>query len=154
MNLGVRLWFGPQHSPSWLILAHFLGYCSPFWSLGAFSKIDETQGTIMGLSSTLIVLADSGLFVGYCSQFWGPRAFSIIDEPKGALTGCHQHSQFWLILAHFVAYCSPLWGPRAIFVVDKPRGAIIGQSLRLRVLADFALFCGQLQILLGSRNNF
>ena len=41
--------------------------------------IDEPQGTLTCWSSTLIVLADSGLFCG-------PEAISMVVEPQGALT--------------------------------------------------------------------
>ena len=85
---------------------------------------------------------------------WVAEHFRQLMKHRVQLWVDHQHSQFWLILAHFVAYCSPFWCPRAISTVDKPRGAITVQSLRLRVLADSALFCGQFHIVLGSQNNF
>ena len=43
--------------------------------------IDETQGAIMGRSSTLVVLADSGLFCELLLIVLASRAFSTIDEP-------------------------------------------------------------------------
>ena len=58
----VRLRVGHQHSQFWPVLARFVYYYSLFWGLGMISTIDEPQGALMCRSSTLAVLADSGLF--------------------------------------------------------------------------------------------
>ena len=87
MNLWGRLWFSHQRSPFWLILARFLGYYSLFWGPSAFFMLDETQGAIMGWSSTSLFWLILACFVGYCSTYWGPGVFSIIDEPRGPIIG-------------------------------------------------------------------
>src|SRR3954466_16134285 len=63
-NPMVHLRAGHQHSQFWPILACLMGYKSPFWVPGVISTIDEPQGASTCWSSTLAVLADSGLFHG------------------------------------------------------------------------------------------
>src|ERR1041385_5954255 len=65
---------GHQHSQFWPILACFMGYESPFWVLGVISTINEPQGAFTCRSSTLAVLADSGLFHGLLITVLGPRS--------------------------------------------------------------------------------
>ena len=50
------------------------------------STIDEPRAALMCLSTTLIVLVDSGRFMDYYSPFWGPEAISMVVEIQGALT--------------------------------------------------------------------
>ena len=47
---------------------------------------NEPLGAFTCRSSTLIVLADSGLFHGLLLTVWGPGVISIVVEPQGALT--------------------------------------------------------------------
>ena len=46
--------------------------------------IDELQGAFTCRSSTLTILANSGLFRALLLIVWGPRAISMIDDPRGA----------------------------------------------------------------------
>ena len=73
MNPGVRLRVGHQHWQFWPILAHFLDYYSLFWGPGAISIVVEPQGALTCRSSTLTVLADSGLFHGLLLTVLGSR---------------------------------------------------------------------------------
>src|SRR6187399_985453 len=86
MNPRVRLRVGHQHSQFWPILARFMGYCSPFWCLGAIFTAGEPQGALTCRSSTLAVLADSGPFHGLLLTVLAPGAISTIDEHLGAFT--------------------------------------------------------------------
>ena len=65
---------GHQHSQFWPILARFMDYYLLFWGLGVISTIGEPQGTLTCRSSTLIVLADSGLFCGLLLTVLGSRS--------------------------------------------------------------------------------
>ena len=60
----VRLRVGDQHSHIQPILVRFVHYHSAFWGPRAISTIDETRGSFMCLSSTLIVLSNSDMFRG------------------------------------------------------------------------------------------
>ena len=60
-NPVVRLRVGHGHSRFWPILARFVDYYSLFWGLGVISIVVEPQDALMCRSSTLTVLADSGL---------------------------------------------------------------------------------------------
>ena len=69
----MRLRVGHQHSQFWPILTHFMDYYSPFWGpkmisilveAQVISILVEPQGALTCRSSTLTVLADSGLFHG------------------------------------------------------------------------------------------
>ena len=62
LNPGVRLRVSRQQSQFWLILARFMDYYSPFWGPKANSIVVEPKGALTCRSSTLAVLADSGLF--------------------------------------------------------------------------------------------
>ena len=73
-NPGVRLRVGHQHSQFWPILARFLDYYSPFLGPEAISIVVEPQGALTCRSSTLIVLADSGLFRGLLLTDLGSRS--------------------------------------------------------------------------------
>ena len=70
----MRLRLGHQHSQFWPILARFVDYYSLFWGVGVISTIDEPQGALKYRSSTLAVLADSGLFHGLLLTVLGPRS--------------------------------------------------------------------------------
>ena len=74
MNPGVRLRVGHQHWQFWPILAHFMDYYSLFWGPGVISTINEHWGAFMCRSSTLAVLADSGLFHGLLLTVLGSRS--------------------------------------------------------------------------------
>ena len=104
----MRLRLDHQQSRFWLILARFVDYYSLFWGLGVISTIDEPQGTLTCWSSTLAVLADSGLFHGLLltilSRFGVPEQFSRLTIPRVRLPVGHKHSQFWPTLARFVDY--------------------------------------------------
>ena len=60
----MRLRVGHQHTQFWPILARFMDYYSLFWGPGVISTIDEPQDVLTCRSSTLTVLANSGLFRG------------------------------------------------------------------------------------------
>ena len=60
----MRLRVGHQHSQFWPILARFVDYYSLFCGPEVTSMINEPRCAIMSRSSTLTVLADSGLFRG------------------------------------------------------------------------------------------
>src|ERR1043165_1920415 len=49
---------------TWVMNHSYMGYQSPFWGSGVISTIDEPRGAFTCWSSTLAVLADSGLFHG------------------------------------------------------------------------------------------
>ena len=53
-----------QHSKFWPILTRLVDYYSPFWCPEVISIVVESQGALTCRSSTLAVLADSGLFHG------------------------------------------------------------------------------------------
>ena len=48
--------------------------------------IDDPQGALTCMSSTLIVFANSECFVDYYLLFWGLEVICIVVEPQGALT--------------------------------------------------------------------
>ena len=58
------LFHGLLITVTWAINQSYMGYLSPFWVPGVISTIDEPQGAFTCRSSTLAVLADSGLFHG------------------------------------------------------------------------------------------
>ena len=74
MNPGVCFHGGHVHSQFWPILAHFVDYYSLFWGPGLISTIDEPQGALTCRSSTLAVLANSGLFHGLLLTVLGSRS--------------------------------------------------------------------------------
>src|SRR3954465_8286115 len=71
-----------------------MGYLSPFWVPGVISTIDEPHGAFTCWSSTLAVLAHSGLVHGLLitvtwainHHFGSFRVISSIDEHCGAFT--------------------------------------------------------------------
>ena len=69
----VRLRVGHQHSQFWPILTRFMDYYSPFWGPKMISILVEAQGALTCRSSTLTVLADSGLFHGLLLTVLGSR---------------------------------------------------------------------------------
>ena len=71
---GVRLRVDHQRSQFWPILASFVDYYSLFWGPGVIFKIDEYRGAFTCRSSTLAVLADSGLFCGILLIVLGSRS--------------------------------------------------------------------------------
>ena len=70
----VRLRVHLQQSQFWPILARFVDYYSLFWGPGVIFTIDEPQGALTCLSSTLAVLADSGPFRGLLLTLLGSRS--------------------------------------------------------------------------------
>ena len=86
--------FGRFWHVSWASNHSYMGYLSPFWVLGVISTIDETQGAFTCRSSTLAVLADSGLFLGLVitvtrainHRLGVLGVISTIDEAQGAFT--------------------------------------------------------------------
>ena len=70
----MRLRVGRQHSQFWPILARFVDYYSPFWGPAAISIVVEPEGALTCRSSTLTVLADSGLFRGLLLTDFGSRS--------------------------------------------------------------------------------
>ena len=63
MNPGVRIRVVHQRSQFWPILTRFVEYYSLFLGPGVISTIDEPQGALTCRSSTLAVLAGSGLLL-------------------------------------------------------------------------------------------
>ena len=76
LNPKVRLHVGHQHSQVWPILTRFVDYYSPFWGPAAISVVVEPQGALTCRSSTLAVLADSGMFRGLLLTDLGSRSDS------------------------------------------------------------------------------
>ena len=70
----VRLPVGHQHSQFWPILTRFVDYYSPIWGPATIPIDIEPQGALTCRSSTLAVLADSGLFRGVLLTVLGSRA--------------------------------------------------------------------------------
>ena len=79
MGLRVRV----QRRRFWLILTRFVDYYSPFWGPGAISIVVVPQGALTFRLSTLVVLADFGMFCGLLTVL-GPGVISRIYEPRGA----------------------------------------------------------------------
>ena len=82
---GVHLRVRRQYSKFWPILTRFLDYYSPFLCTEAISIVVEPRGALTCRSSTLAVLADSGLFhgllltvLGSQSDFHGCRTPSVL----------------------------------------------------------------------------
>ena len=63
-----------QHSKFWPILTRLVDYYSPFWCPEVISIVVESQGALTCRSSTLEVLADSGLFHGLLLTVLGSRS--------------------------------------------------------------------------------
>ena len=74
LNPKVRLRVGHQHSQVWPILTRFVDYYSPIWGPTAISVVVEPQGALTCRSSTLAVLADSGMFHGLLLTNLGSRS--------------------------------------------------------------------------------
>ena len=68
----MRLRVGYEHSQFWPILTCFVDYYSPFSGPEEISKVVEPQGALTCQSSTLTVLADSGLLHGLLLTVLGP----------------------------------------------------------------------------------
>ena len=66
--------FGHQHSRFWPILTRLVDNYSPVLGPKAISIVVEPQGALTCRSSTLIVLADSGLFRGLLLIVLGCRS--------------------------------------------------------------------------------
>src|SRR6187399_1287190 len=67
-------------------MTRFVDYYSPFCRPEAISVVVEAQGALTCRSSTLKVLADSGLFRGLLLTILGSEVISTINEPWGAFT--------------------------------------------------------------------
>ena len=63
-----------QHSLFWPILTRFVDYYLLFWGPEAISIVVEPQVALACRSSTLIVLADSGLFHGLLLTILGSQS--------------------------------------------------------------------------------
>ena len=118
-----------------------MDYYSLFWAPGVISTINEPRRAFTCRSSTLTVLADSGLFRGLLLTFLGPRSVSMINEPPVHLRVGYQHSRFLSIL---VDCYSPFWGPKAISMVVEPQGVLKCRSSTITVWADSGPFLGLL----------
>ena len=70
----MRLRVGHQDSRFLSILTRFMDYYSPFWGPEVISMLVEQQGALTCRSSTLAVLADSGLFHGLLLTVLGSRS--------------------------------------------------------------------------------
>ena len=154
-NTAVRLCVGHQHSQFWSILARVMDNYSAFSGPKAISMVFEPQGVITSRSSTLIVLANFGMFHGLLLAILGPGVISTINEPYGCvyMPVINTHG-FLSILTRFMDYYSPFWGPKAISTVVKPQGALTCRSSTLTVLFDSGPFRGLLLTVLGSRSDF
>ena len=64
---------GHPHWQFWPSVAHFMDYYSLFWGPGVVSLVNEPCGAFTCRSSTLTVLADSGLFHGLLLTVLGSR---------------------------------------------------------------------------------
>ena len=84
------------------------------------STIDEPQGAFTCWSSTLQVLADSGMFHGLLITVT------------------------WAINHNYMGYESLFWVPGLISTIDEPHSAFTCWSSTLAVLADYGLFHGLL----------
>ena len=94
-------------------------YYSLFWGPGVISRIDEPWGAFAGLSSTLIVLADSGPFHGLLLSFGVPKRFPWLSNPGVRLLVSREHSQYLPILVRFLDYYSPFSGPQVISTINE-----------------------------------
>ena len=70
----MRLRVGHQHLQVWPILTRFVDYYSPIWGPTAIPIDVEPEGALACRSSTLAVLADSGLFRGLLLTDLGSRS--------------------------------------------------------------------------------
>ena len=70
----MRLLVDHQHWQFWPILARFMDYYSLFWGPRVFSTIKKPWDAFTFLSSTLPVLADSGLFHGVLLTVLGSQS--------------------------------------------------------------------------------
>ena len=70
----LRLRVGHQHSQFWPILARFMDYYSLFWGPRVISTINKSWDAFTFQSSTLPVLADSGLFHGVLLTVLGSQS--------------------------------------------------------------------------------
>src|SRR3954471_25052423 len=99
--------FGRFWLVSRVINQRYMGYYSPFWVPEVISTIDEPHGAFTCWSSTLAVLADSGLFHGLLitviwainHSFGSPDRFPPLTNPRVHFRDGHQHLKFWPILA-------------------------------------------------------
>ena len=70
----MRLRFGHQRWQFWPILARFMDYYSLFWGPRVISTINKSWDAFTFQSSTLPVLADSGLFHGVLLTVLGSQS--------------------------------------------------------------------------------
>ena len=73
-NPETHLCVGHQHWQFWPILARFMDYYSLFWGPRVISTINKSWDAFTFLSSTLPVLADSGLFHGVLLTVLGSQS--------------------------------------------------------------------------------
>ena len=73
-NRWVRLCVGHQHQQFWPILTRLMDYYSLHWGPGVISTINEPWGAFTCRSSTLAVLANSGLFLGLLVTVLGSQS--------------------------------------------------------------------------------
>ena len=125
----VRLRVGYQHSRFWPILVSFVDYYSLFWGPGVIFNIDEPRGAFTCQSSTLAVLADSGLFCGLLLTVLGSRSDFQDLRTQGCVYVSFINTRGFLsILTRFVDCYSPFWGPEAISIVVESQGALTCRS--------------------------
>ena len=92
----MRLRVGHQYSRFLSSLTRFVDYYSPFWGPRAISMDVEPQGVLMCRSSTLTILANSGLFRGLLltilARFGVSERFPRFTIPGVRLRARRQHS--------------------------------------------------------------
>ena len=131
-----------------------MDYNSLFLGSEAISIVVQPQGVLTCWSSTLAVLADSGLFhgllltvLGSQSDFHGCRTLrcayvSVINN--------HSLGRFWPISWTITLY----WGLGLISTIDEPRGAFTCLSSTLTYSADSSPFRALLLSVFGTQSNF
>ena len=129
-----------QHSKFWAILTRLVDYYSPVWCPEVISIVVDSQGALTCRSSTLVVLANSGLFhgllltvLGSQSDFHGCRTqrCAYVLVIKNRCLG-----RFWSVSWTITQF----WVPEVISTIDEPQGALTCRSSTLTVLADSGPF--------------
>ena len=151
---GVRLRVRRQHSKFWPILTRFVDYYSLFWCTEAISIVVEPRGALTCRSSTLAVLANSGLFHGLLLTVLGSqRDFHGCRTPRCAYVLVVKNrslGRFWPISWTITQF----WVPEVISTIDEPLGAFTCRSSALTILADSGLFRALLLTVLGTQSDF
>ena len=154
MNPRVRLCVRRQHSQFWPILTCFVDYYSRFWGPEVISIVVELQGVLTCWSSTLPVLADSGLFPGLLLTVLGSQSdFHGCQTPRCTYVSVinnHSLGRFWPVSWTITLF----WGLGVISTIDEPRGAFTCRSSTLTILADSGPFLALLLGVLGTQSDF